>query len=108
VKPEVATLLERLSGKKARPYSTFDFGREKDSSCLSVVVSEDRARPLVFDIRKQLPSGCQAFIGTTRWFGDERHEGAEIAVGKGDSQFDIVRLARSDACCPLWCRVQDP
>jgi hypothetical protein len=94
---DVLTLLERLSGQKARPYSAFDFGRAKDSSCLSVVLPEDRAKPLVFDIRKQLPEGLLAFIGTTRRFGDERHEGVEVAIGTGDSQFDILRLARSDA-----------
>ncbi len=53
----VAALLERQSGKKVRPYSTFDFGRQKDPNCLSVVVAEDRARPLVRGIRKELPSG---------------------------------------------------
>lgn len=96
--PQVTALVERLSGQTPRPYSTFEFGREKDSSCLSVVVPEDRARPLVFAIRGQLPSGFLAFIGTTRWLGDEKHEGVEVVVGKGDSQFDILRLARSDAC----------
>jgi uncharacterized protein DUF4253 len=98
VNPELPALLKRLSGQNARPYSTFEFGRAKDSSCLSVVVPEDQARPLVFDIRKQLPSGLLAFVGTTRWLGDEKHEGVEVVVGRGGSQFDILRLARSDAC----------
>jgi hypothetical protein len=98
VNPEVVALLERLSGHKARPYSTFEFGRARESSCRSVVVPGGEARPLVFDIRRRLPAGFLAFVGTTRWYGDERHEGVEVAVGQGDSQFDILRLARSDAC----------
>ncbi len=96
--PDVLALLERLSGQKARPYSTFDFGRAKDTSCLSVVLPEERAKPLLFDIRKQLPPRFLAFIGTSQWLGDERPSGVEVAIGRGDSQFDILRLARSDAC----------
>jgi hypothetical protein len=94
--PEIIALLERATGQKARPYSTFEFGRAKDSSCVSVVVREDRAKTLLYDIRKQLLIGFLAFIGTTRWL-YERHKGVEIAVGKGSSQFDILRLAKSDA-----------
>jgi hypothetical protein len=39
-----------------------------------------------------------AFIGTTRWLGDEQHKGVEVVVGQGRSQFDILRMAKSDAC----------
>jgi hypothetical protein len=66
------------------------------------VIPEDRATLLVSDIRKQLPLGFLAFMGTTRWLGDENHNGVEVVVGKGESQFDILRLARTDACnCDL-------
>jgi hypothetical protein len=96
---EVALLLERLSGQKPRGYSTFGFGRMRDEQCLSVIVREDEAQPLVFALRKQLPAGLIAFVGTTDWLGDEKHEGkAEVVVGKGESQFDILRLARTDPC----------
>lgn len=96
---EPVILLEKLSGQPSRGYSTFDFGRMKDKQCLSVVVPEDTARPLVFSLRKQLPSGLVTFVGTSQWLGDERHDDkVEIVVGKGESQFDILRLARTDAC----------
>ena len=39
-----------------------------------------------------------AFIGTTQWLGEEKHDGVEVVLGKGKDQFDIVRLARTDAC----------
>lgn len=94
-----AALLERLSGRTSRPYSTYAFGRMRDEACVSVVLPEVEARPLVLDIRKQLPMGFLAFLGTTQWLGDEKHEGkVEVVIGKGESQFDILRLARTDAC----------
>ena len=48
-------------------------------------------------LREALPPGSVAFIGTTRWLGDEQHEGVELVVGPGASQLDIPRLVRSDA-----------
>src|SRR5205823_10299163 len=89
---EVTKLLEGLSGQKPRRYSTFDFGRMKDEQCLSVVVPKDDAQPLVFGLRKQLPPDFVAFVGTTRWLGDEKHDSkSEVVLGKGKSQFDIDR-----------------
>ncbi len=91
--------LGKVVGQTPRPYFTFDFGQMKDERCFSVVVPEEKARPLVSSLRKQLPSGFVTFVGTTRWIGDEKHDGnAEVVVGKGESQFDILRLARADAC----------
>ena len=90
----------RLFGRPrpVRRYSTFDFGRERDNDCVSVVVPGRQAREIVYAVRKKLPPGLVAFVGTTRWLGDETHRGgAEIVVGRGTSQFDILRLARSDA-----------
>src|SRR5207247_535691 len=89
-------------GKAVRPYSTFDFGRERDPACISVVVRQGKAEALVRAVREALPSGLVAFIGTTNWLGEERHWGVEVSVGEGRSQLDIVRLARTDACnCDL-------
>lgn len=94
-----AVLLERLSGQTPRPYSTFDFGRMREDRCVSVLVPEDRAQSLDFRVRQILPVGFVVFVGTTRWLGEERHEGqAEVVVGPGESQYDLLRLARSDAC----------
>jgi hypothetical protein len=94
-----AVLLARSSGLPVRRYSTFDFGRAQDDQCFSVLASRGRARSLVYDLRKGLPPGLVAFLGTTRWLGDEPHEGvAEVVIGPGRTQFDILRIARTDAC----------
>lgn len=49
-------------------------------------------------IRSELPKGYVAFMGTTNWLGPDINSGIEIVVGPGNNQFDIVRLARTDAC----------
>lgn len=93
-----ATLLEKLSGKKVRKYSHYDFGRLKDQTAISIVVPEKEGRPLVEKLRSQLGEGLIVFMGTSRWLGDEQHEGGvEVVVGKGEDQFAILNIARSDA-----------
>jgi hypothetical protein len=95
---EVEKLLARVSSKPVRKYSTCDFGREQNPEARSVVVPQDDAESLVRELRRELPPGSVAFIGTSRWLGKEKHEGAvEVVVGPGQSQFDILRIAKSDA-----------
>ncbi|MDJ0910688.1 MAG: DUF4253 domain-containing protein [Woeseiaceae bacterium] len=90
--------IERLSGLASRDYMTFDFGRERDSSAVSVVVAESQAMELVGQIRAELPDGFIAFAGTYLWLGDEVHERKiEVVIAEGRNQYDILRLARSDA-----------
>ncbi len=90
--------IERLSGLTARDYMTYEFGRQRDSSAVSVVVEESQALELVGQIRAKLPSGFVAFAGTNRWLGDEVHDGkVEVVIAEGRNQYDIIRLARSDA-----------
>jgi hypothetical protein len=90
-------MLRRLGGSEVRPYSTCDFGRERDERCISAVLPERRASALLPVIRPELPPGTVAFLGTSRWLGEELHDGVELVVGPGESQFDILRLARTDA-----------
>jgi hypothetical protein len=62
------------------------------------VVPEPSAGQLLQDVRQQLAPGVIAFIGTTRWLGSERHPGGtEVVIARGEDQFDILRVARSDA-----------
>lgn len=84
-------------GVEVRNYSTFDFGREKNELAVSFIISEEKALEFLPKIRDSLGDGLIAFIGTTRWLGDERHSGVEVVVAHGTSQFDILKVARSDA-----------
>jgi hypothetical protein len=95
--PSATSILQKVTGKQVRRYSTYDFGRERDSSCISVIVAEAESRKYLETLRKTIPLGYVAFVGTSRWLGDEKHEGVELVIGKGQSQFDILKLARSDA-----------
>lgn len=90
--------LSALAGCPLREFSTFDFGRDKDMAARSVVVPKGTAEGVLRKVRSATAPGVIAFIGTTHWLGDERHEdGAEIVVAEGKTQFDILGIARSDA-----------
>ncbi|WP_013627101.1 DUF4253 domain-containing protein [Rubinisphaera brasiliensis] len=92
-----AQRLAEMSGASIRDYSTYDFGRNRDQNAKSVVASHDRSPQLVAEMREHLGQNLICFVGTTRWLGDEEHDGDEIVVANGNSQFDILRIARSDA-----------
>lgn len=94
---EARELLEAVHQRTVRPYSNYDFGRSRDETACSVTVSERAARELLPRIRSRLEPGMLAYIGTTQWLGDEQPDGVEVAIGQGNSQFDILRQARSDA-----------
>src|SRR5262245_1920877 len=93
-----AKRLSEISGTPVRDYSTRDFGRDRNPEARSVVVPKARSRQLLQQIRSELGPKLVAFVGTTQWLGDETHlDGEEIVVANADSQFDILRVAQSDA-----------
>ncbi len=92
-----ATQLFAEVSHTVRRYSTFDFGRQQNFNCISAIVPRDIANTSVFKIRERLKPGLVTFVGTTHWLGNESHDGVEIVIGSGNSQFDILRLAHSDA-----------
>lgn len=91
-----AARLSELAGSSVRNYSTYDFGREQDSSARSVIVPRDQAGKVLEQLRRELGAGLVAFVGTTQWLGDEQPGGDEIVVGLGESQLDMLRIARCD------------
>lgn len=119
---EASAKLSTISGLQVRNYSFCDFGREENPDCISVIVEEKKsANPFqavvglvdgVFgnpraekkaygfmrELRDQAVPGTVVFLGTTRFLGDFKPDGVELVVGPGDSQLEIVRHARTDAC----------
>ncbi|HEU4670117.1 MAG TPA: DUF4253 domain-containing protein [Dyella sp.] len=89
--------LAKQSGQPLRMYSTRDFGREKYPEARSVLVDPSRAMDLVKQMRSRLGPGLVAFVGTERSLASPSVEGTEVVVGKGSSQFDILRIAATDA-----------
>lgn len=89
--------LEQLSKKPVRLFATQDFGRDQNPAARSVVVNEQQAAGIVSALRGELGPGLVAFIGCTHSLAEDAEEGSEVVVGIGDSQFDILRIAQSDA-----------
>ena len=94
---EASHLLADISGQPIRPYSTRDFGRDQNAQGRSVIVPDEEARETTFRVRQFLGPGLIAFVGCTRSLADDGPKGSEVVVAKGDSQFDILRVAQSDA-----------
>lgn len=90
LRDDIANLLLQKTSIEARPYSTYNFGKSKDENCISV------RQPVYYyveyqtlsEVRKLLPEGLVAFVGT---------DSEELVVGEGQSQMDIIRLARTHA-----------
>ena len=88
-----ARRLSEISGAPPRAYSTRDFGRDRNPEARSVVVPESRSRDVLQRLRSELGPNIIAFIGTTRWLGDELHPGGqEIVVADATSQFLFLQL----------------
>jgi hypothetical protein len=92
---DAGSRLAQLSGQKLRPYATRDFGREQNPDGRSVVVSELRAPQLVQQLKGELGPGLVVYMGHTQLLPPD--QGSEVVVAPGESQFDILRMAESDA-----------
>lgn len=92
-----AALLGSVSKAPVRQFSTRDFGREKYASARSVLVTERDAEHVLKAVRQQLPKGMIAFVGTVRSLAEPPVNGVEMVVAPGATQFDILRVAASDA-----------
>ena len=92
-----ASLLGKASGQPVRPYSTRDFGRDPFKAARSVLVDAGKAEALVESLRPRLGPGLIAFVGTDTSLADPPAVGTEVVVAKGADQFDILRVAASDA-----------
>lgn len=89
--------LAKVTGKPVRPFSTRDFGRQQYAGARSVLVDDRDAPALLEKLRVLLPKNTIAFIGTSHSLATPPADGAELVVADGTSQFDILRVAASDA-----------
>src|SRR5438128_3011487 len=78
-----------------RPYSTWDYGRERDTNNLSLILTRQEAESTLPQLRRELPEGLVVFLGTHNWLGEEKHEGIEVVFAEGQTQFDILRIAHT-------------
>jgi len=99
---EAGKRLAEIAQQPLRPYSTRDFGREQFVEARSVVIEDDlsiqRSLNIVDSLRSELGPGLVAFVGCTHHsLKRPREPGNEIVVGLGKDQFDILRIAATDA-----------
>jgi acyl carrier protein len=102
-KNDLAKMLEEVTGNTVAMQSHIDFGRELQKETISVIVDgwDDEGiaisrdpRELLMEIREKLPeTGFVAYIGNTSWLTEDAPDGVELCIGRGESQFDILRLA---------------
>lgn len=94
---QASALLHQISGAQVRPFSTRDFGREKFNGAISILVNKTKAEALLVAVRKKLPTGFVAFIGTTRSLSKPPSVGVELVIGLGNGPLDILQVAQTDA-----------
>ncbi len=91
-------LMEQVTDGQLYRYATYNFGRARDESVSMVLVPETQALHLQHKLTRALPQGWRCFIGSTRWLGEEKYDGmAELVAIQAESQFDCLRIARTDA-----------
>ena len=94
---EAASRLAKVTSQTVRAFSTRDFGRDEYKKARSVLVPAEHAEALLGKVREELGPGLIAFIGTQNNLADSAPEAVELVVAEGKTQFDIVRVAASDA-----------
>lgn len=94
---EAASRLAKVTTQTVRAFSTRDFGRDRYKKARSVLVPAEHVEALLGKVRKELGPGLIAFIGTQNSLADPQPEGVELVVAEGKTQFDILRVAASDA-----------
>lgn len=95
-KEQVKELLEPFANGPVRDFSTYDFGRNRDTNCVSAIIDLENVRDAFQEILPEIPENTVLFLGTGKWYGEEMHDGVELVIGPGKDQFDILRLARTD------------
>lgn len=91
-------LLQELARFVPNDFFTWDSGRQKDPSGISIGVPWDQGAKLLNEVRRRLPPGLVAFLGTTRVIGaQEKRRFVEVVVAPGEGHAAILRLARTGA-----------
>jgi hypothetical protein len=92
-----SAVLQRITGSDVRAFSTRDFGRERFAGAISALVDQTKAEGMLRAVRKELPGGFVAFIGTTRSLTTPPATGVELVIGRGNGPLDILDISATDA-----------
>lgn len=94
---EAGQRLSQIANQPLRPFSTCDFGREENPAARSVLVPDNSATKIVDKLRPCLTPGLLTFVGCTSSLASPTANGSEVVVASGSDQFDILRVAQSNA-----------
>ena len=92
-----ADRLSIIAGKPIRAFATRDFGRDRNTAARSVIVSDEDAVQIAAELRRVIEPGLLAFVGCTHSLAEPPDDGTEVVIAIGVTQFDILRVAASDA-----------
>ena len=95
-KADIKSLLENKLKVEVRPYSTTDFGRDRNSNAISFITPEKGSKLALIVVRDSIPDDYLAFIGTTRNLSKDNINGVEIVIIKSKDKLDILRTSKSD------------
>lgn len=95
---QVATEAAARLGLTARPFATVDFGREQKITARSVLIQGVDLDEQLQRVRLAIPDGYVAFLGTGKFAADPNRQKVEIVIAPAADQFDILRIAQTDAC----------
>jgi len=95
-KTDIKSLLENELKVEVRPYSTTDFGRDRNFNAISFITPEKGSKLALIVVRDLIPDDYLAFIGTTRNFSKDTIDGVEIVIIKSKDKLDILRTSKSD------------
>src|SRR5216117_3085633 len=85
-------LITNIAKQTVRYYATYNYGRDIDENNLSVVVATSKAKDILGQIRINLPKGLIAFIGTSKWLGNENYrKKVEIVIAEFNNQFEVLK-----------------
>jgi len=93
---DLKQILESETKVEVRLWSTQDFGRAKYDKAVSILVPENESREILEQVRRALPDGAFAFIGTTRNLSQDKVDGVELVALVSDDKFDILIASYSD------------
>lgn len=93
----VGEMLALVGEAPLRPFHTVDFGRQKVSGTYSVLVQEAGAVQRIGRVRARITPGFIVFMGSSRFLDGPGVQGmVELVAARGDSQFDALRVARTE------------
>lgn len=91
---QISKLLTSITGLVTNQFATIEYGQEKTSEAVSILITNGQPLKFLTEVRTHLPNGFVSYIGASI---KQPSIGTELVVGPGANQKDILRLAKTRA-----------